>query len=139
MVRPDGPCGPRDPGGDEPTEPSPAPRGRPRGINARGTDTRADGVARPSGESDSIPASAQETGVGLATAFARMIRQAAPFMAAASTLSGSLVLGALAGWWIDERLGTRPWVLLAGTALGLIVGMYAVARVALRPPPGGRN
>ena len=100
---------------------------------------RPDGGSHGEKESASIPDPARGADPGVGAAFARMMRQAGPFMAAASTLSGALVFGALAGFWLDKRLGTRPWLVLAGTLVGLAVGMYAVARVALRRPREGQD
>lgn len=31
----------------------------------------------------------------------------------------SIALGFLGGWWIDGKLGTRPWLSLLGFALGV--------------------
>ena len=42
----------------------------------------------------------------------------------------SEVLGALGGWWIDQKLGTLPWCLLMGVFLGFTVGIYRVVQVA---------
>lgn len=45
-------------------------------------------------------------------------------MAAASEvgiMTGVLCLG---GWWLDDRWGTEPWLLLLGMTLGLISGFY---------------
>lgn len=35
------------------------------------------------------------------------------------------------GWWIDEWVGTRPWIFLAGLLLGGAVGIRNVYRVAM--------
>lgn len=64
-----------------------------------------------------------------------MIRQAAPFLGAAWTLTAAVLLGVLGGRWLDGRWGTRPWLTLLGTLTGLIVGLYEVARIALRLGP----
>jgi Putative F0F1-ATPase subunit Ca2+/Mg2+ transporter len=32
----------------------------------------------------------------------------------------------LGGLWLDRRLGTLPWLLLAGVTLGLITGFYLI-------------
>lgn len=62
------------------------------------------------------------------------MRQAAPFLSAAWTLTAALLAGALGGRWLDGRLDTGPWLTLLGIGLGLGVGFYELARVALRPP-----
>ncbi|MEZ5419399.1 MAG: AtpZ/AtpI family protein [Vicinamibacterales bacterium] len=40
----------------------------------------------------------------------------------------ALMLGFGAGYWLDERLGTRPWLSLLGFALGLAAGILNVVR-----------
>jgi F0F1-type ATP synthase assembly protein I len=39
-----------------------------------------------------------------------------------------MVLPAGAGYWADSRLGTAPWLLVAGAALGLSGGMVQLLR-----------
>ncbi len=58
--------------------------------------------------------------------------KAGPLMAASWTLTAAVLLGVGGGWWLDGRLGTKPWLVLTGTLLGVIVGMYQLARAALR-------
>ncbi len=52
-------------------------------------------------------------------------------MSASWILTTLLIVGCLGGLWLDGRLGTKPWFLLLGLLLALIVGLYEVARVAL--------
>jgi hypothetical protein len=33
-----------------------------------------------------------------------------------------------AGWWLDGRLGTKPWLLVAGVVLGAIGGFVKIVR-----------
>ena len=47
---------------------------------------------------------------------------------ASYTLIGALVLLGGLGYAADQWWGTRPWLLLAGLLLGLIVGFYELAR-----------
>jgi F0F1-type ATP synthase assembly protein I len=47
---------------------------------------------------------------------------------ASYTLIGALVLLGGLGYAADRWWGTRPWLLLAGLLLGLIVGFYGLAR-----------
>ncbi|HEY8347500.1 MAG TPA: AtpZ/AtpI family protein [Symbiobacteriaceae bacterium] len=44
------------------------------------------------------------------------------------TLLGAVVVFGGAGWWLDNRLETRPWFLLAGIGLGLTVGFHSLIR-----------
>ena len=39
------------------------------------------------------------------------------------------VLPILAGVWADGRLGTKPWLMLGGFALGLAVGMVQLMQI----------
>jgi F0F1-type ATP synthase assembly protein I len=43
---------------------------------------------------------------------------------AGTELAGSVVLLALLGWWLDKRWGTSPWLLLLGTLVGTVGGIY---------------
>lgn len=63
---------------------------------------------------------------------ANALRQAQPYIDASWQLIGSVGLGALGGWWLDGRLGTRPWLLVAGAAFGLVAGMISFLRVVSR-------
>ncbi len=48
------------------------------------------------------------------------------------------VLG-FAGHWLDRRLGTEPWLLLAGLILGMAAGFVSFLRVVLPPKGGGQG
>jgi F0F1-type ATP synthase assembly protein I len=42
-----------------------------------------------------------------------------------------------AGYWLDGRLGTEPWLMVLGAVLGMGVGFYSlVRRVASGPRDG---
>ena len=51
-----------------------------------------------------------------------------------------LVFGAL-GWWLDARLGSSPWLLIAGIFLGatgaFLALLRAVGKVEAKPPRAG--
>jgi F0F1-type ATP synthase assembly protein I len=42
----------------------------------------------------------------------------------------AIVLGALAGWWLDRWFGTSPLFFFIGFAFGLAAGVLNVVRVA---------
>jgi ATP synthase protein I len=42
------------------------------------------------------------------------------------------VIGTLGGNWLDERIGTRPWLVLAGLLGGFAAGGLAVYRLITR-------
>ena len=43
-------------------------------------------------------------------------------------LAVGVFLGFGAGYWLDARLGTSPWLMLAGAAFGLASGFYLFVR-----------
>jgi ATP synthase protein I len=43
----------------------------------------------------------------------------------------SILLGVLAGLWLDSKFGTRPLFVIAGLILGVIVAFYGVYRMLL--------
>lgn len=46
-------------------------------------------------------------------------------------IGGAIVLGVLAGLWLDDRFNTRPVFMLAGLFLGLVVAFYGVFQMLL--------
>ena len=70
--------------------------------------------------------------------FAQAMRKAAPYLNLGWTFAVTLALGVLGGWWLDGKLGTRPWLLLAGALLGIAAAFVSFFRVVL-PPMGGRG
>ena len=67
---------------------------------------------------------------------AEIFRRAAPYLSLGTVIAAALLLGIYAGYKLDEWLGTKPWLTLAGTLLGLIVGFYHFFVVVTRRPPG---
>ncbi|HXN56081.1 MAG TPA: AtpZ/AtpI family protein [Myxococcales bacterium] len=65
-------------------------------------------------------------------------RKAGPWLDASWQLSGSLAFWILVGYFLDRKLNTAPWLLLAGSVLGMIVGFYlffrAVAALGKKRP-----
>lgn len=59
------------------------------------------------------------------------MKAVAPLLAAGSAFTGSVILGLLAGVWLDHRLGTSYWVLLLFFA-GLGLGSYAAWRMVAK-------
>jgi F0F1-type ATP synthase assembly protein I len=49
-----------------------------------------------------------------------VLREAAPLLGLGSTLAASVLLGLGVGYWLDGKLGTRPWLFLAGGAFGVL-------------------
>jgi F0F1-type ATP synthase assembly protein I len=53
-------------------------------------------------------------------------------IAASYTLVGGLILLGGIGYAVDYWRGTSPWFLLAGMALGIIVGFYELVKTTSR-------
>ena len=44
----------------------------------------------------------------------------------------SVVIGLLVGYWLDQKLGTQPWMMLLWLVLGLVAGFRGVVRAIKR-------
>lgn len=53
-------------------------------------------------------------------------------------LAVAVLLGFWAGYELDRKLGTAPWLMLAGAAAGLAGGFFMIMREIL-PKGGGRD
>lgn len=51
-------------------------------------------------------------------------RKAAPYLDASWQLVGSVALWVLIGWFLDKKLNTAPWLLVAGSVVGMGLGFY---------------
>ena len=60
------------------------------------------------------------------------ISRSGPVAAAAYTLVGGIILLGGIGYAVDEWQGTRPWFLVIGLFLGIVVGFYELVKVAWR-------
>ncbi|WP_373046767.1 AtpZ/AtpI family protein [Vulgatibacter sp.] len=63
--------------------------------------------------------------------FARAMRAAEPYLQASWSLAGGVALGVIAGYFADKKLGTTPWLLVAGACLGMALGIYAFIKAIL--------
>ncbi|HWY86304.1 MAG TPA: AtpZ/AtpI family protein [Gemmataceae bacterium] len=45
------------------------------------------------------------------------------------------------GWWVDERMGSGPWLLVLGVVLGFVLGIVHLVVFARRddPKPPGKK
>jgi ATP synthase protein I len=58
------------------------------------------------------------------------------------SIVGSIALWVLAGHWLDRKLGTEPWALIAGIIVGLISAgsiIYELAATRERTDDQGQN
>lgn len=60
------------------------------------------------------------------------LRRSGPAAGAGYTLLGAILLLGGIGYALDAWRGTAPWFLLGGLLLGLIVGLFELAKVIWR-------
>ena len=65
------------------------------------------------------------------------MRKSGPYLSLGTSLAAPVVVLALFGRWLDVKWGTEPWLLLAGSLLGMVTGFYSFFRTVLRQPPDG--
>ncbi len=59
------------------------------------------------------------------------LREAAPLLGLGMTLAVTVLAGLGLGYWLDGRLGTRPWLMLVGASLGITAALvYFIKSVA---------
>lgn len=51
---------------------------------------------------------------------------AAEYMGVGLQFVVTLLLFLFAGQWLDEKLGTRPWLLMLGVFLGFVLSLYSI-------------
>jgi F0F1-type ATP synthase assembly protein I len=56
------------------------------------------------------------------------LRRSGPAIAASYALIGAIVLFGGIGYAVDRWQGTAPWFAVAGLLLGVVVGMYEIAK-----------
>lgn len=59
---------------------------------------------------------------------------AAEFAGVGLQFAGAILLFLFAGRWLDARLGTEPWLLLAGVFVGAGAGFYSIYRQLVIAP-----
>jgi F0F1-type ATP synthase assembly protein I len=64
--------------------------------------------------------------------FQENAERAGPAAGASYTLIGAILLLGGAGYAIDAWRGTSPWFLLGGLLLGIVVGMWELAKTVWR-------
>ncbi len=68
------------------------------------------------------------TGAQVAEAY----RKAGPYLDASWQLAGSTGVWTFIGYWLDRHFGTKPWLLVAGSVLGMSLGFYLFFRALIR-------
>jgi F0F1-type ATP synthase assembly protein I len=64
--------------------------------------------------------------------FQENVRRSGPVAGASYTLIGGILLLGGLGYWFDGWAGTKPWGLLAGLLLGMVVGFYELVKTVWR-------
>jgi F0F1-type ATP synthase assembly protein I len=59
-----------------------------------------------------------------------MLQSYGSFAGLGLQFAGSLTAFTLAGLWLDRQLGSLPWLLLTGVAIGLLTGMWLLIKRA---------
>lgn len=65
---------------------------------------------------------------------ARLV-EAYAFASRASSIALQAVVPAGLGYWLDQRWGTAPWLLIVGAGLGLAVMLMELVRLSQPKPP----
>ncbi len=47
-------------------------------------------------------------------------------------IAACILIGVLTGLWLDNKLDTKPWLMIGGLLLGLVIAVYGVYRM-IRP------
>ena len=50
------------------------------------------------------------------------LRKLGLYMSLVYTFPTAIILPALLGWWLDNKFGTKPWLVMIGFLLGLAAG-----------------
>ena len=69
-----------------------------------------------------------------ARALQETAEQAGPAAGAGYTLIGAILLLGGIGYAVDSWRGTTPWFLIGGLLLGVVVGMYELAKTVFFKP-----
>lgn len=61
----------------------------------------------------------------------RWMRQAAMVSSIGLLIAVSTLIGMGLGYWLDSKLGTKPWLAFVLTLLGLASGIYESAKIIM--------
>ncbi len=62
----------------------------------------------------------------------KQVRELAVLSGLGIEVGAAVGIGAGLGYWLDQRLGTHPWLLLLFTGFGIVAGVKAVLREVRR-------
>jgi len=66
-----------------------------------------------------------------------ILRRAGPFLGIGSTFLAAVGLCTFGGWWLDGKLGTAPWLTVAGDLVGVGLGFYLFIKVVMESRENG--
>jgi F0F1-type ATP synthase assembly protein I len=64
----------------------------------------------------------------------KIIRQSGPAASASYTLIGAVILLGAFGYFADKWFHTAPILLIVGLLLGIVVGLYELAKTVFKKP-----
>lgn len=64
------------------------------------------------------------------------LRELAPLLGLGMTLAVTVLAGLGLGYWLDSRLGTRPWLLLVCSSLGVAVALVYFMKTVMGSTKG---
>jgi F0F1-type ATP synthase assembly protein I len=64
--------------------------------------------------------------------FQKILKNSGPIITASYGMIGGIIIFMLAGYFLDEWLGTAPWFLITGLLLGIGSGLYEIAKLIWR-------
>jgi F0F1-type ATP synthase assembly protein I len=67
------------------------------------------------------------------------LRKLGVYMGLVYTFPTALIVPALAGWWLDNKLGTKPWFIILGFLLGLGAGFTYLFKSLSMLGKGGKD
>lgn len=62
----------------------------------------------------------------------KIIKDSSPAASASYTLIGGVLIMGFLGYFLDNWLGTKPWLMLIGFLMGLFTGFYELAKTVWR-------
>lgn len=62
--------------------------------------------------------------------FARVLREAAPYLGLGTALAATVGVSFALGFWLDGLLGTKPFLALAFGSAGVVVALVQFVRMA---------
>ena len=70
--------------------------------------------------------------VGGSESFFKAYRTVAPLFGSGIQLAAAVALFFFLGRWLDEKMGTGPWLMLIGALIGAGGGLYGFIRTAVK-------